>query len=207
MRRRYQFSEKDREPRVRSLDNRTGNVSMESLDSCGETRPRQRVVTCFIAVNLIALFSWVMLPTGPIRNAALTVIEPYMMFTGLCQNFWVFSPDVNTSSAEIFAEVKLKDGQTVQWQYPNNASVSIWEKPFKERYREFATSMLAAQNRSILNHTALVVAAEVQRLHPNNPPTEVALKVKWSEISLPGGKVPAAGTSEFFRTGIAVDSP
>lgn len=157
----------------------------------------------FIVWNLFALTVWVAKPgEGPLFG----IVNTYMLFTGLCQNFRVFSPDVNTSCADIVADVKLTDGSTVTWQYPQNASMSIFEKPFKERYREFETSMLAPGNRSILKNAALKVAREVQAKSPNNPPVEVVLKVVWHEVALPNATQPArSGISEFYRAGISTE--
>lgn len=161
------------------------------------------LVQLFIVWNLFALTVWVAHPgPGPLS----AVVNCYMLFTGLCQNFSVFSPDVNTASADIVADVKLSDGSIVTWRYPQNSDASLWEKPFKERYREFSTAMLAPANRSILKNAAMKIAREVQAKNPAKQPVEVTLKVVWREVSLPGADQPAkSGTNEFYRAGISFE--
>mgnify|MGYP003384977024 CR=1 FL=1 len=162
--------------------------------------PQRTLVQLFIIWNLVALSIWVVTPPGQLRAALLCVVEPYMMITGLCQNFWVFSPDVNTASADLVADVKLSNGKTVSWQYPRNADISLVEKPFKERYREYLTAVLMPSNRYILPSTAAQIARQVGLQNPHSSPTEVVLKVVWRAVPLPGvSEPPQSGTTEFFR--------
>lgn len=162
-------------------------------------------LSLFIAWNLFCLFVWVGLPECALKERLLFVVQPYMMMTGLCQDFWVFCPDVNTSSADIVADVTLADGKQVRWKYPSNTEASLLEKPFKERYREFATSILARKNRFLLPDVVSYIAGQVYAQQPQNPPSEVSIRVLWKQIPPPGSDATEKGENEIFKARVEVD--
>src|SRR5688572_14132759 len=102
---------------------------------------KQIAIAAFCLWNILALLVWYM-PQSPVRAGLLIAVAPYLSATGLCQDFFVFSPDVNTAYAEISAIVKLADGTTVIWEYPKIVMMGPAEKMVKERYRAYATNLL-----------------------------------------------------------------
>ncbi len=167
---------------------------------------RRLVLSIFVAWNLLSLAVWIIIPESQFRNTVLPVFKPYLVLAGLCQDFWVFSPDVNTSSADITADVTLSDGSVIAWEYPNNSHIELFEKPFKERYREFATAILVPKNRFLLPDTAAFIARQVYCAHPDNPPVMVSLNVVWQEIPPPSAsRRPLHGKTEFFKAKVEVD--
>lgn len=164
------------------------------------------IVISFIAWTLLCFTVWIILPKSHYRDQLLKLVEPYLVMVGLSQDFWVFAPDVNTSSADIVADVTLADGSMVSWQYPKNSATGILEKPFKERYREFATTVLSRKNRFLLPDMASYIAREVSIANPNNPPRLISLCVEWKRIPPPAGDGKAeTGKAEFFRARVEPD--
>lgn len=156
-------------------------------------------IGAFCVWNILALVVWY-LPFAPVRAFLMPVFEPYMQATGLCQDFFVFSPDVNTSYAEISGVVQMPDGSTVVWEYPHIVSMNLLEKMVKERYRSYATSILRRSNSYLLPAMARRIAREVYNQNGRSVlPQSVIVRVKWQAVVPPGGGPAPGGVVDIFR--------
>ncbi len=165
-------------------------------------------VAAFCVWNVLALAVWY-LPLPGARAALLPVFAPYLNATGLCQDFYVFSPDVNTTYAEISGIVRMRDGTTVIWQYPRIVEMNLWQKMVKERYRAYATTVLSRSNNYLLPAMSSHIARDVyQRCGRKSRPQSVTIRVNWHEVAPPEhAQTAKSGVVDIYQSAIEEHAP
>jgi hypothetical protein len=149
---------------------------------------KRAIISAFIAVHLVALYSWAMPPfTEPwnsLRNSINNVFRPYLLFTGIWQGWDMFAPNPLSINTYLVAEVTLKDGSVVIWPFPRMEFLGFFEKYYQERWRKWAADNVRLDKNSALWPDA---ARYVARLHARlpSPPAQVKLIRHWADIPPP----------------------
>lgn len=152
----------------------------------------------FVVFNVIAIVSWVMPSPAPAVASGLlpgtfseklmnfnqnylknSPIQLYILSTGLWQSWDMFAP--NPANVDIYptAEITLRDGQVLQYEYPRMYALSRTQKYQKERYRKFFEH---ANNDAYLYPVFARRVLYLMNIDPSNPAVKVVLKRHWYEI-------------------------
>lgn len=151
-----------------------------------ELSPKGRgAISVLIALTVASLFFW-NLPDSEIRDRALRVVRPYVLATGLSQNWGVFAPDPRRNSLEVFARVRFADGgeETLRVPRGNRLVGGYWDY----RWRKWA-EWTRTDSRDYLWRPAAAWFAR-RAGTTGREPVEVTLVRRWRE-SLPPGPGPS----------------
>ena len=156
----------------------------ERLESSSNGRA---AISVFIAVTVASLVFW-NLPDSEIRDRSMRVVRPYVLATGLSQNWGVFAPDPRRDVLELFARVRFADGSEETLGVPRGNRVfgSYWDY----RWRKWA-EWTRTDSRDFLWQPAAIWFARRARA-TGSEPVEVTLVRRWREL-LPPGPGPSMG--------------
>jgi len=114
-----------------------------------------------------------------------SIVETYVLSTGIWQYWDMFSPDPAQVDFYGDAEVVYRDGSVKTYAYPRMADLPIAFKGPKERYRKFF-ERVREDKASRLWPTFGYRIALLNYSNRLNPPTIVRLKRHWLPVAAPG---------------------
>lgn len=98
---------------------------------------RRTIISVYVVCHLAALTIWLLPPASGLRHGLQDFVRPYMTFTGLDQNWQMFSPNPDGIDAFMAANIVMADGKTVYYEYPRMEKLDYITKYREERYRKF----------------------------------------------------------------------
>lgn len=134
-------------------------------------------ILIYAGVNAI----W-MLPNMPLRNRLNEPLKPGLLWSGLWQNFAVFSPDPRLNNMYVSAVVTFADGSMQYYELPRNDKLPVWQRPQQERYRKYGLDNLYYDSSRMLWADA---ARFVARRFRTRAPVYVSLQRHWQDIPPP----------------------
>lgn len=139
------------------------------------------IVSMALVIYICACIVW-MLPESRFRNALYDILKVPMLYTGIWQNFAVFSPNPRLNNMYLSAVVTFEDGSTQYFEFPRNDKLALWQRPQKERFRKFGLDNLYYdQHRVLWPDAARYVARQVRE----KAPVLVALQRHWQDLPPP----------------------
>lgn len=120
----------------------------------------------------------------PALDPQLIIWKPassYIYFFGLWQNWSLFAPEPKKYNIHLSAVITFNSGKTTVCEFPRMEKLSVFERPWKERYRKWA-------NENLYEEKFWPDAARfIARMHcsSNQVPVSVALVRHWSDIPPP----------------------
>lgn len=166
-------------------------------------RRRRIIVNTFIICYITLITLWLMPEKWKWREVVLPTIRPLILFTGLWQNFAVFSPNPRNINLHLDAIVHYEDGTSGVWHYPRMERLPLVERTFEERYRKYGHDHLNwDKERQLWPDFARFVARRMNKYAAK--PQEIILKRYWALIPPPeqglGKPAPEhTNTHLFFR--------
>jgi hypothetical protein len=149
-------------------------------------------ISVFVVLTLVAIVV-VNLPESRLRRDGMKVAEPYLVATGLEQNWRVFAPPRRTSLA-VEARVRFTDGSVAVWRPPSGGDLvgAYWDY----RWRKWLENVTQDEHRDVLwKPAALFAARAVER--PGKVPTSVTLVRSWRDLRPPGAEQPEASWRQY----------
>lgn len=141
----------------------------------------------------LAPFKW--------RTAIHAPLQPFLSYSGLWQNFQVFSPGPRQKNLFLTAEIKFADGSTESWDYPRPEKMGFLEKIARERYRKYGHDHLFYDDESFLWPDFCRWLAR-QFTDKGKRPVTITLIRHWAEIPPPSEESlaePLPPEDEYFR--------
>ncbi len=151
-------------------------------------------VKVFLLIHIIAIVSWVMPEPGKaVANGTLkgsfserlmkfnqdwvkkSPTQLYLLSTGLWQSWDMFAPNPANTDMYPDADVTLKSGKVLHYDYPRMYSLSRLQKYQKERYRKFFENASDIKSAYLFPVFARAVVNIIAK-DPNDPPVKVELK-------------------------------
>jgi hypothetical protein len=145
---------------------------------------KRAAISAFLLFHICAISVWCLPFRLPASTAFKGLIRPYMLWSGLFQNWNMFAPDPLMLNGFVEAEIVFRDGKTGRWSFPRTEQLGLADRYFKERYRKFANEYLRMDANSGLWPDAAVYIAR-RNYQPSNPPVIVLLYRYWSLIRPP----------------------
>jgi hypothetical protein len=154
----------------------------------------------FIIFHIFAITAWALPFRSQFVVDSVALVRPYILWSGLFQDWNMFSPMPKATNTYLEAVVIYKDGSTQMWDFPRMELLSLTQKYSKERYRKFV-EILLDQNNAALRPDVARYVARLPGIREKDP-QQILLMVKWSNI-LPNGDGTFARTpldqDVFFR--------
>lgn len=138
-------------------------------------------VSIGVCVYIFAATVWV-LPSSKLRDKLYAKVAPLMMYSGLWQNFAVFSPDPKFNNMYLSAVVTCADGSTHFFEYPRTDKMPVLDRVAKERFRKYGLDNLYWDGNSMLWADE---ARFVARQYADKAPVLVSLQRHWQDIPEP----------------------
>lgn len=140
----------------------------------------------FLAFHLLAIGAWVM-PGEPsaVRQRLVDLVQPYLAFTGLWQYWDMFAPSPLRLVGDVVAVVRFADGREKVWPLPGPEQVGFGKLRL-ERWRKWRSAIRVDDNQPVWADAARFVAR--RHADPENPPVEVDLVRRWTELPPPGDR-------------------
>ncbi len=154
-------------------------------------------ITAFLLFHIVAIVTWAVPLNTLLLSSIKNRVAPYMLWSGLSQNWALFSPNPISIDSRLEAEITYGDGSMGAWKFPLPQD---FDYPyFKERGRKWANDGVRMDENSGLWPD---VARYVARLNNNrnSPPVTVKLVRHWSDIAPPGSSQPEPGHQFLFFT-------
>jgi hypothetical protein len=118
-----------------------------------------------------------------LRETAQASIRPVLFYTGLWQNWDMFSPNPLSTNFDVEAEITFKDGSKKIWIFPKMERLGFLERYQKERYRKFREYVRMESHKVIWHDVSRWIARQFN--DPENPPTNLSLIRYWTPIPAP----------------------
>lgn len=149
-------------------------------------------ISVFLAVTVLGLLVW-NLPDSRLRSEALRVASPYVLATGLDQNWGVFSPDPRRQSLDLVARVRYADGGRETLRIPRGDPVvgSYWDYRWW-KWVEWATT---DAHQHLWEPTAVWFARRARA--GGGEPVTVTLVRRWYDVLPPGTGPSRTGWREY----------
>jgi hypothetical protein len=145
---------------------------------------RRASINVFLLFHLFAILVW----SFPIDLRSLRkikrVIAPYMVWSGLSQEWALFAPEPLGINAYLDAQITYRDGQKKVWKFPIPQDFGYYRRYFMDRDLKWSSDNLRADSNAFLWPDAARYVARLNN-QPNNPPVTVALVRHWSFIAPP----------------------
>jgi hypothetical protein len=138
----------------------------------------------FIIFHIFAITAWALPFRSQFVVDSVALVRPYILWSGLFQDWNMFSPMPKATNTYLQAVVIYKDGSTQMWDFPRMELLSLTQKYSKERYRKFV-EILLDQNNAALRPDVARYVARLPGIREKDP-QQILLMVKWSNI-LPNG--------------------
>ncbi len=150
-------------------------------------RIRRWAVSAFLLFHLSALTVW-NIPICAIRNRLVTSFAPYMMPTGLWQNWTMFAPDPMRHAFMLQALAVDKNGIMYEYAFPRLADFDIWRAMPRVRHSKYPTYLMLEEYATYREMTARHVVRALN-LPPEVFPVDVELQYLVKEAP-PVGQLP-----------------
>ena len=150
----------------------------ERLES---TTAGRAAISVFVLVTVLCLVFW-NLPDSELKAQSSRVVRPYILATGLNQNWGVFAPDPRRQVIDLVARVRYADGTEATIEYPRGGRLigTYWDYRWRKWYEA------VRQNRGEhLWPAAAAWFAQRERAEGRRP-VRVTLVRRWSDLLLPG---------------------
>ena len=158
---------------------------------------KQIAVNFFIVFHLVAIVCWAV----PLNTLLVSLVNyetrPYMVLTGLDQNWGLFAPIPLSLNCRVEAEITYADGFMTVWKFP--LPQDFGHSYFKERDRNWGNSSIRMNANFALWPDA---ARYVARLNNNrsSPPASIKFVRYWAQIGPPGYHGPEPWENYAFFT-------
>jgi hypothetical protein len=153
-------------------------------------------ISVFVVVTLFAIVVD-NLPESRLRRDAMKAGEPYLVATGLDQNWRIFAPP-RRLSLDVQAQVRFADGSVAVWHPPEGGDLigAYWDYRWR-KWIENATQ--EPDRRALWRPAALFAAHDLER--PGRVATSVTLVRRWRDLHPPGASTPAGpwGAYAYYR--------
>jgi hypothetical protein len=161
----------------------------ERLES---TTAGRAVISVFVLVTVLCLVFW-NLPDSELKAQSERVVRPYILATGLNQNWGVFAPDPRRQVLDLVARVRYADGSEATLEYPRGGRLigSYWDYRWRKWYES-----VRLDRREDLWAPAAAWFAQRERARGRRP-VEVTLVRRWYAL-LPPGEGPERGPWQEF---------
>ena len=161
----------------------------ERLES---TTAGRAVISVFVLVTVLCLVFW-NLPQSELRSQSERVVRPYILATGLNQNWGVFAPNPRRQVLDLVARVRYADGNEATIEYPRGGRLigSYWDYRWRKWYES-----VRLDRREDLWPSAAAWFAQRERANGRRP-VEVTLVRRWA-VLLPPGEGPERGPWQEF---------
>ena len=159
------------------------------------SRGGRALISAFVVVTLLAVVAF-NLPASELRRQSMRLFEPYMIATGLDQNWSVFAPDPRREVIELQARITYGDGSPPRtWRVPRgNPVIGVY---WDYRWLKWAEWMTAEGDPHLWKPAAQwitrrehaegrqpLTVALVRRSYALNPPGVSPPHGKWQEYEL-----------------------
>jgi len=98
---------------------------------------RRTIISVYVVCHLTALTIWLLPPVSGLKHGLQDLVRPYMTFTGLDQNWQMFSPNPDGTDAYMAANITMADGKSAYFEFPRMEKLDYVTKYREERYRKF----------------------------------------------------------------------
>lgn len=169
------------------------------------SRLGRAVVVALMALVVAGIVSW-NLPSSAIQRSTVEVVRPFVLLTGLDQNWKVFSPNPRSINIDMYAVVTMEDGEVVRWDIP--AGEGPFLAPYRNyRWRKWLEYVRAdAQRNDLWKPAAQWIAAQYEA--DGDEPVRVELVRRWFDTPGPGtgGDRPAWNEFTYYRYDVTTDT-
>jgi hypothetical protein len=98
---------------------------------------RRALISVFLIFNLSAILICLLPSSSGINHGLMGFVRPYLSFTSLSQSWQMFSPNPDGTDAYMGANIIMKSGKVVYFEYPRMEKLGYITKYREERYRKF----------------------------------------------------------------------
>jgi len=133
---------------------------------------------------MLAITAWCLPFGGRFTAGFRSFVQPYMVWSGLFQNWDMFAPTPLMLNTYVEAEVIFHNGTVRTWDFPRMEKLSLFDRYLKERYRKFAVDNVRNDEHSALWPDVARFIARANN-EASNPPVAVVLYRYWSQIKPP----------------------
>jgi len=150
---------------------------------------RRVVITGVLLWHFLALAVW-LLPSGAgIVQLGLSSlpVHRYMTFTGLMQDWHMFSPNPDDLDCYVEAKITYQSKRTITWTFPRMAKLGYGPRYQQERWRKILENMTHNPGSGLYVPLARY-AARVNNHTPSDPPTTSELIEQYRLVQPPGSR-------------------
>lgn len=171
----------------------------------GDRGSRQNLISIFILFHLIAITCWALPWNATVVTDVRELVRPYMLWTGLFQQWDMFSPNPRSVNAYCKAVVITTDRHMKVWNFPRMEELSFGQRYTKERYRKFVEDLLDQKSEGLWPDVANHVARQFN--NPIDPPDKLMLiqfqtDIKpWADESYDPAPTPTVFYEEYVQPG------
>jgi hypothetical protein len=144
------------------------------------------VITAFLVFTLLAVV-FTNMPVSELRDQQAKVTGPYLLATGLDQDWGVFAPDPYRSTFGVSARVTYADGSTATWNFPR--SNAFFGEYWDYRWIKLEEMLTRAEHADVRTTFAKWVARQVP--DRGQPATRVDLIRRFRDLNPPGAGLPS----------------
>lgn len=170
------------------------SVAGATIQERFEARRAGRLLISGFLLATLAAVVVTNLPESHLRGEAMRVAGPYLVATGMDQDWRVFAPDPRRASIELHARVTYADGHVAVWRPPagDNLVGSSWDY----RWLKWVENAIQdVRSNTLWRPAALFVAEEMSR--QGTRPISVTLVRRWRDLPSPGAAGPAPGWKSY----------
>jgi hypothetical protein len=149
-------------------------------------------ISTFLAVTVLSVVVW-NLPESGLKREALRMASPYVIATGLDQNWGVFSPDPRRQSLDLVARVRYADGGRETVRVPRGDPVvgAYWDY----RWWKWVEWSTTDAHQHLWEPTAMWFARRASAA--GRQPVSVTLVRRWYDVLPPGAGPSRTGWREY----------
>jgi hypothetical protein len=141
-------------------------------------------ISAFVAMHLAMLALW-NLPNCPIRTRFAHLGAPYLLPTGLWQNWTMFAPNPIRHTFTLQALVADRNGIFHEFKFPCSMGSGVWEGVTKVRHSKYPTYLVLDDYAAMREMAARHVVRQLG-LPPESFPVDVELQYLVKESPPPG---------------------
>jgi hypothetical protein len=152
------------------------------------TAPRFRVprpfIQAFIVFHIVAIVCWSFPLNSRLVTATRDLVAPYMLWSGMFQNWDLFSPEPFSLNAYLVADITYQNGDTSVWKFPMPQYYGYFRRYLLERDRKWSSEGIREDSHSQLWPDAARYIARLNN-RTGNRPVNVKLVRYYSQIEVP----------------------
>ena len=145
----------------------------------------QAVIDLFILAYLFVAFAWRQ-PAGTFGRVATEPLVTFIRWSGLGQDWAMFTPDPPVGGADLQIIIKRASGAAIVWEPPRMHALSHWRAFRQFRYRGHANAVLSTW---AADQARSSVADYLLRKYDfgDDPPVEIVYTYVQQKVAPPGG--------------------